>query len=117
MNNGAVGCWTNYHGLLSEPMKEQPASFRTTAVKTKREFVEVIIEMLLLNTTLKRAEQPALEQRGDVVDARHDLVGRIITAANVRGDVPIARSRKPEARNSLSIRPCEWWSQTPQSLR
>ena len=30
--------------------------------------------MLLLNSTLKCTEQPSLEQRGDVMDARHKFV-------------------------------------------
>lgn len=63
-------------------------------VEAKREFVEVIIEMLLLNPTLERTKQPSLEQRSDVMDARHDFVGLFDTSANGRNEMLVACSRK-----------------------
>ena len=50
--------------------------------------------MLQLNLTLKRTEQPALEQRSDVVDAWHDLVGGFFSVANVRDAVFVTGGRK-----------------------
>ena len=38
--------------------------------------------MLLLNAALERSKQPPLEQRGDVMHARHDFVGLFVTGAD-----------------------------------
>jgi len=38
--------------------------------------------MLMLNTALQSAEQPALEQRGRLVNARHDFVSLFVPAAD-----------------------------------
>lgn len=51
--------------------------------------------MLLLNTTLKRTEQPSLEQRGDVMYARHDFVSLFVPATNDSNAMLVARSREP----------------------
>jgi hypothetical protein len=51
--------------------------------------------MLLLNPTLKRTEQPSLEQRSDVMDARHDFVSLFDASANGRNEMLVACGRKP----------------------
>ncbi len=61
----------------------------------KRATREVVIEMLCLNTTLERTEQPPLEQRGDVMNARHDFVSLFVPDADDRNTMLVARSRKP----------------------
>jgi hypothetical protein len=38
--------------------------------------------MLMLNTTLKSAEKPSFEQRGEVMNARHDFVSWFVPAAD-----------------------------------
>ena len=48
----------------------------------------------MLNTTLERSKQPPLEQRGDVVNARHDFVGLFVPAADDRNTMLVARSRQ-----------------------
>jgi len=40
--------------------------------------------MLLLNTALESSEQPPLEQRGDVMNARHDFVSLFVPTADDR---------------------------------
>ena len=51
--------------------------------------------MLVLDAALVRADQPSLEERGDVVDARHDLVSRIATAADDSDLMLVAGRRQP----------------------
>ena len=78
--------------------------------------------MLILDTTLERTEPPPLEQRGDVMDARHDLVGLFGASADHRDTVGIACIRKSSVaspaigmngRARLDRLPDEW----PQALR
>ena len=50
--------------------------------------------MLLLNATLERSEQPSLEQRGDVMNARHDFVSLFVPTADERNAMLVARNRE-----------------------
>jgi hypothetical protein len=50
--------------------------------------------MLMLNTALKSAEQLALEQRGEVMNARHDFVSLFVPAADDCNVMLVARHRK-----------------------
>src|ERR1019366_1474467 len=50
--------------------------------------------MLLLNASLERSEQPPLEQRGDVMNARHDFVSLFIPAADDRNAMIVTRGRE-----------------------
>ena len=50
--------------------------------------------MLMLNTALKRAEQPALEQRGDVMNPWHDFVSLFVPTADNRNAMFVACDRK-----------------------
>ena len=50
--------------------------------------------MLMLNTTLKSAEQPTLEQRGDVMNARHAFMSLFVPAADDGNVMLVARRRK-----------------------
>ena len=47
--------------------------------------------MLLLDTALKHYTQPPLEQRGDVVNARHDFVAVLVYAGDDRNAMRLAR--------------------------
>ena len=80
--------------LLHEPIKQLAATFAGSAIEAKRKFIKVIIEMLLLNPTLKRTEQPSLEQRSDIMDARHDFVSLFDASANGCNDMLVACSGK-----------------------
>ena len=46
------------------------------------EFIEVVVEVLMLNTALVSADQPSLEKRSDHMDARHDLMRQFSTAVD-----------------------------------
>jgi len=50
--------------------------------------------MLLLNSALERSEQPPLEPRGDVMNARPDFVSMFVPAADDRHTMRVARSRQ-----------------------
>ena len=88
-----VGCRSDGNGLLGEAVEEQPAGLGTAAIEAEGEFVEVVVEMLVLDAALMRSDQPSLEQRRDVVNAGHDLVGRIETAAD-DGDLMLVAGRR-----------------------
>src|SRR5271166_5165781 len=81
--------------LLGEPVEQQPASIRASPVEPKSEFVEVVIEVLLLDAALVSAEKPPLEKRGDSVNPRHDFVGWIQTVADDGDLVLVASVRQP----------------------
>lgn len=50
-------------------------------IEAEGEFVEVVVEMLVLDTALESPQQPPFEQGGDFVDAWHDHVSRFRAAA------------------------------------
>jgi hypothetical protein len=56
-------------------------------VEAKCKFVEVVIEMLMLDAALERTEQPSLQQRSNFMEARHDLMGRFGAGADHRDAV------------------------------
>ena len=56
-------------------MKAQSPCVGTGVVETKRECIEGVTEMLLLNSALERSTPPPFEQRGDVMHAGYDFVG------------------------------------------
>ena len=60
-----IGNRLDRNGLLDEVEEQLPAVARTSAIESKRELVQVIVEMCLCDRTLMRAEQPAFEQRND----------------------------------------------------
>ena len=89
-----AGCRPDGDSLLGEAVKQESASRCATAVEAKCECVEGVIEMLILDTTMERTEQPPREPRCDCRDARHDLVGLFEASADHRDTVGIACIRK-----------------------
>jgi len=65
------------------------------AIEAKREFVEVVVEMPVLDAALVSADQSPLAQRGHHVDARHDLVCRFRSALDDGDPVLVAGRRQP----------------------
>src|ERR1700680_567805 len=57
-------------GLLHEPEKQFPAALRSPAVEAECELVKVVWQLPGSHRALVGSEQPALQQRGDSVDAR-----------------------------------------------
>ena len=80
-NDLMVGCRSYGNGLLGEAMEEQSAGLGTSAIEAEGEFVEVVVEMLVLDAALMGSHQPSLEQRRNVMNAGHDHVGRMTTWA------------------------------------
>ena len=67
-----VRCRCYGNGLLGEAMEEQSAGLGTSAIEAEGEFVQVVVEMLVLDAALMGSHQPSLEQRGHVMNAGHD---------------------------------------------
>src|SRR5512132_451157 len=88
-----VRCRCYGNGLLGEAMEEQSAGLGTSAIEAEGEFVEVVVEMLVLDAALMGSHQPSLEQRGHVMNAGHDHVSRIETAAD-DGDLMLVAQRR-----------------------
>ena len=75
--------------MLGQTIEEEPARLGVTAIEPEGEFVEVIVEMGVLDSTLVGADQPSLEQRGDEVDEiRRARCGGIDTTA-MKSDVDL----------------------------
>ena len=77
-----VLCLCYCNGLLGEAMVEQSAGQRTSAIEAEGEFVQVVVEMLLLLTALMSSHHPSLEQRVHLMNPSHHHVSRIETAAD-----------------------------------
>lgn len=65
------------HGdTLFEQTQEEPAPVRgLAAVEPEREFVQISLQVKCFERALMRTQQPALNERGNAVYARQDLVG------------------------------------------
>lgn len=55
--------------MFQQPVKEQAAGARGTAVEAEGKFVEVVVELMRLHRALVSTEQPTFQQRGDSVYA------------------------------------------------
>jgi hypothetical protein len=73
------------HCLLEQAVEEEAALAGAAAIEAERVLVEVEVELAWSHCSLVRAEQPALEQRGDAVAARHDDVARVAAGAMLVG--------------------------------
>src|SRR4051794_18319689 len=76
--------------LLNEMEEEFAAMSRPSSVESKRELVEVVVQMHLADRAMMGAEQPAFEQRHDAVHARQQLGGELVMAAQVRNAMVIS---------------------------
>jgi len=79
------------HGnaLFDQPVEEHAPMLGLPAVEPERKFVKISLQVFLLEGSLVRAHQPALNQRGDAVYARQDLVGLLAGAFDGRSLVDI----------------------------
>ena len=77
-DEAAIGNRVNGGGLLHETVEELSSALGLPTVEPEREFVEVVIEMVVADGTLVGSQEPALEQRGNAVDPRHGLVSWVI---------------------------------------
>ena len=89
-----VWCRPYGNGLLGKAMEEQPAGAGAPAIEAEGELVEVVVEMPVLDAALMGSHQPSLEQRGNVMNAGHDHVGRIGTTADDGDSMLVAQRRQ-----------------------
>src|ERR1035441_3303728 len=59
--------------LLRQAVEESPSIAGPTPVESKREFVEVVFQVLVAHRSLMSSQNPALQQRCDAVHARHQF--------------------------------------------
>src|SRR5260370_37567437 len=55
--------WLYWDGLLSQSVEQLASGGRLASVETEREFVEIIVEMVVANRSLVCPKQPPFEQR------------------------------------------------------
>jgi hypothetical protein len=66
------------YGLLGKAQEELSSATRAPSIETKREFVEVVVQVLSADRTLVRAQQPAFQQRSRQMNSRQQFRGRFL---------------------------------------
>ena len=74
VDEAAIGSGRGHHGLLEEPVEQQPALPNVPPVEPEGELVEVGLQMPRVDRALVGAQQPALEQAGHPVHPGHGHV-------------------------------------------
>lgn len=69
--------------LLEQPVEKEAAVGGGATVEAEGVLVEVEVELADADPAVVGSKQPALEQRGDAVDARHRHVGGVGTVGDV----------------------------------
>ena len=75
--------------LLQRPVEQPAARTGCLAVEPKREFIWVVIQMVLADSDLMRPEQPALQQGGYAMHPREVLLDATRIAARHRSAMPV----------------------------
>ena len=78
----------DHYGLLSEAREQLASAARSAPIEPKGELVEVVVQVLETYGSLMGAQQPALQQRDDPMNARQQF-GRRFLLAPQEGD-PVA---------------------------
>ena len=78
-----VGYGFQLYRLLEKPVEQEPASFRSAAVETEREFVEVVVELGGPDRPMVNSQPPPIEESGNAVNTRHDDMGWVAAGGNV----------------------------------
>jgi hypothetical protein len=71
-------------------VEQQTPSLRASAIEAEGEFVEIIVEMRVLDAALVGANQPSLEKGGDLVHPGHDFTGWLVGNGDDRCSVVVA---------------------------
>ncbi len=71
------------HGLLGEAVEELSPRGGFAPVESKRELIEVVVEMLEPNGALMGAEQPTFEQGDHPMDPRQQVFALGLSALSV----------------------------------
>jgi len=77
--------------LGEQPLEEQPSVAAVTPVEAEHELVQVALQVVWVNAALRRAQQPALEQRRHPVHARQRYVRWQPGTLHVEGLVRVRR--------------------------
>jgi len=65
VDDGAIGGRPDGHGLLGETAKEHAAGVGFAAIEAEGEFVEVVVEMLVLDSDPEGSHEPSPSCRPD----------------------------------------------------
>jgi hypothetical protein len=70
-------CWGNRYGLLNQAKEQFPPGPRCPFVKSKREFIQIIIQMRRTKNSLMRSLQPPLQQTSHSIRQRQQAFTNI----------------------------------------
>ena len=90
MDKLAVGYGISYDSVLEEPVEQQTTRSRTPSVEAEREFIEVVVQMLLAHCPLVCPKHPAFQEGRYAMDARHQLMCRFSMLAQNRDMMCVA---------------------------
>ena len=68
------------HGLFGEAEEELSSATRVPSIETKRELVQVVVQVFPAYRALVRAQQPTLQQRGHQMNSRQQFRCRFLLA-------------------------------------
>src|SRR5215472_7403122 len=91
-HHGLVRRRSHRYGLLGESPEGFSSAPRIPSVETKREFIQVVVEVLPADRTLVGAQQPPLQQRGYQMNARQQVRRRFLPSLQEGDTVPVALS-------------------------
>jgi hypothetical protein len=81
------------HRLFHEPVEQQPTRARCAAVKSKGVFVQIIVQVIRTDRSLMSAQQPPLQQRGNPIRPRQQVLAQVGGGRTTRCSYP--KSFKP----------------------
>src|SRR5450759_3091991 len=78
------------HSLLRQTKEELAAALGSSAIESEREFIEIVVEVLLTDRSLVGSHQPTFEQGDREVNPRHQLRWSLLLSLEKRDLVLVA---------------------------
>lgn len=80
--------WRRFHvqGLLYQAIEQLAPRTGFSAIESKREFIQVVIQMVPTHRPLVSSQQPAFEQSRDPMNSGEQLDGSILTLSTQNGN-------------------------------
>ena len=93
-NQVIIGKRFRLHGLLDEPKEQLAPVAGRPAIEPEREFIQVVVQMLMTYGSLMRPQKPAFQQRHHTMDPRQKIRGRLLLTPQDRHLMGIALLRQ-----------------------